>query len=324
MNQNLSYMKNFIVFLLLLCGMSTAVTLNAQSQSVQTVQATVSAGGNAEHFYAAVGQPFFQQNVLGNYELSLGVAQAQWTRDTVYDVITYNTPYTDNGFNMPAQTTTHKDSTYLVNGGIYNYDLLRTLYLIVCPEKVTDAFSLSIDYDVLAVTGHCWTKQNLRSPVSDAMSYTCALYPTVPENYGLLYTWNTAINNTTADADGYVQGICPNDKWHLPNAEEVNALISNPIEALRSEDGWVSLAVSTNATGFTAYPAGCYNAATSRFEGLTTQTDWWTMINPGSGSGTTHKTSLEIPCHCYSSLLITRDPNDAISVRCVMKNEWPE
>jgi len=29
-----------------------------------------------------------------------------------------------------------------VNGGIYNYDLLRTLYLIVCPEKVTDAISV--------------------------------------------------------------------------------------------------------------------------------------------------------------------------------------
>jgi len=324
MNQNLSYMKNFIVFLLLLCGMSTAVTLNAQSQSVQTVQATVSAGGNAEHFYAAVGQPFFQQNVLGNYELSLGVAQAQWTRDTVYDVITYNTPYTDNGFNMPAQTTTHKDSTYLVNGGIYNYDLLRTLYLIVCPEKVTDAFSSGIEYDVLAVTGHCWTKQNLRSPMSDAMSYTCAMYPTVPENYGLLYTWNTAINGTVADNDGYVKGICPNDKWHLPNAEEVDALISNPLVALRSENDWFGPEINTNATDFTAFPAGCYNASSSRFEGLYTQTDWWTMIDPGSGGGSTHKTSLELPCHCYTTLLVTRDPNDAISVRCVMKNEWPE
>ena len=29
-----------------------------------------------------------------------------------------------------------------MNGGIYNYDLLRTLYLIVCPEKVTDSISV--------------------------------------------------------------------------------------------------------------------------------------------------------------------------------------
>lgn len=301
--------------------MAAVATLNAQTQ---TVQATLAGGADNEHLCVSVGQPFFQQRNLGDYEFSMGVAQAQWTRDTVYDVITYNTPYTENGFDLPAQTTTHKDSTYLVNGGIYNYDLLRTLYLIVCPEKVTDAFSSGIEYDVLAVTGHCWTKQNLRSPMSDAMSYTCAMYPTVPENYGLLYTWNTAINGTVADNDGYVKGICPNDKWHLPNAEEVDALISNPLATLRSENDWIGPEVNTNATDFTAFPAGCYNASSSRFEGLYTQTDWWTTINPGSGGGSTHKTSLELPCHCYSTLLVTRDPKDAISVRCVMKNEWPQ
>ena len=52
------------------------------------------------------------------------------------------TPLHGKRFDLPAQTTTHKDSAYLVNGGIYNYDLLRTLYLIVCPEKVTDAISV--------------------------------------------------------------------------------------------------------------------------------------------------------------------------------------
>ena len=119
--------------------MAAVATLNAQTQ---TVQATLAGGADNEHLCVSVGQPFFQQRNLGDYEFSMGVAQAQWTRDTVYDVITYNTPYTENGFDLPAQTTTHKDSTYLVNGGIYNYDLLRTLYLIVCPEKVTDAFSV--------------------------------------------------------------------------------------------------------------------------------------------------------------------------------------
>ena len=48
-------------------------------------------------------------------------AQAQWTRDTVYDVITYNTDYTENGFNLHDQTESHKDRVYLVNGDIYNY-----------------------------------------------------------------------------------------------------------------------------------------------------------------------------------------------------------
>ena len=77
-------MRNlFIVVLFFIMCMGAAATLSAQSQPVQTVQATVSAGGNADHFYAAVGQPFFQQirPAESDYELSMGVAQAQWVRD---------------------------------------------------------------------------------------------------------------------------------------------------------------------------------------------------------------------------------------------------
>ena len=313
-------MKQFLTIVLLFCCMVMAIPLNAQ------VQATVAAGADGEHLCVSVGQPFFTQNTLGDYELSMGVAQAQKVRDTVYDVITYNTTYTENDFNLPAQTGTHKDSVYIVNGGIYNYDLIRTLYLIVCPEKLTDAYSTGIEYDVLAVSGHCWTRQNLRSPVEDARTFSTALYPTVPETYGLLYTWNAALGtNGTPDDDGYVQGICPNDKWHIPDATEIDALTAHPAEALRSLEDWVNGAANTNATGFTAYPAGLYNSATQRFEGLYSQTDWWTTVNTGSTTGGSFfKTTLELACHCDALMFIHRNPNDAVSVRCVMKNEWPE
>jgi len=310
--------------------MAAFVPLSAQTQTVRTISAAgvTSADGNLS---AIIGIPFAGRAALGNYEVSSGVEQAQIVYDSAYAVISYNESYVEddpatngNNFNLGPQTESHVEEIYFLNGGRYNYDSVRKLFLIVCPEKVADALNSAIEYNTVAVSGYCWTKQNLRSPVSDAMSYTCALYPTVPESYGLLYTWSTALNNTSVDNDGYVQGICPSDKWHLPNAEEVNALISNPIVAIRSEDDWFGEEINTNATNFTAYPAGCYNAATSRFEGLHTQTDWWTMVDPGSGGGTLHKTSLELPCHCYSYMLITRDPGDALSVRCVMKNEWPE
>lgn len=292
---------------------------------MQAAQTTLAGAADGEHLCVSVGQPFFTQDTMGNYEFSLGVAQAQWVRDTVYDVITYNTPYTNNGFNLPAQTTTHKDSAYLVNGGIYNYDLIRTLYLIVCPEKVTDAFNSGIQYDALAVSGHCWTKQNLRSPVTDAMTYTDAMNPSVPEVYGLLYTWNAAMNGTDADADGYVQGICPTAKWHIPDRTEMEDLFTNPLETLRSTDGWVSPYTYTNSTGFTAYPAGLFNAALNRFEGLGTQTDWWTTIHTVTdGVTTVQATSAQCQYFCDSPVLILRNANDAVSVRCVMKNEWPE
>lgn len=301
-------MKNlFIVFLLLFCGLSAAVTLNAQPQTVQTVQATVSAGGNAEHFYAAIGQPFFQQirPAESDYELSMGVAQAQWVRDTVYDVITYNTPYTANGFDLPAQDSSHVDSVYLVNGGIYNYDLWRTLYLIVCPQYMEEN---NPEYDVLAVSGYCWTKQNLRKAANGAVTYESPLNATVPVVYGLLYPQTAA------------QTLCP-EGWHLPMVEEVAALSTNPAITLRSTEGWVNGDINTNSTDFTAYPAGFYNASTQRFEGLGSETYWWTtsdVTTDGTASG------VVVDYFCDTPRLTQVNANDKLSVRCVKENVWPE
>jgi hypothetical protein len=94
-------------------------------------------------------------------------------------------------------------------------------------------------------------------------------------------------------------------------------------------DGWVTPNGNNNSTGFTAYPAGFYNSVTQRFEGLGTQTDWW-MVNGIAVNGTAtaaeagHATSLQIPYYCDTPIIVLRNPNDAVSVRCVMKNVWPE
>lgn len=65
--------------------------------------------------------------------------------DSVYDVVTYNAPYLENNppqadhdFVLGPQTESHVEYLYLVNGGIYNYDLLRKLFLIVCPHHLGD------------------------------------------------------------------------------------------------------------------------------------------------------------------------------------------
>lgn len=63
-------MRQFLTIVLLLCCMVMATTLNAQ------VQATVAAGADGEHLCVSIGQPFFTQNSLGDYELSMGVEQA--------------------------------------------------------------------------------------------------------------------------------------------------------------------------------------------------------------------------------------------------------
>lgn len=314
------YMKRALLF-------SFALFLSsALLAQTQPLQATVSGGVTQNNIYAVAGQPTAAIVDMGNYEFTSGMAQAQLVKDTVYDVVTYNDLYTANGFDLPAQSLSHKESRYIVNGGIFNYDVVRTLYLIVCPQTVNDKQDNTIVYNAVGVSGHCWTKQNLRTPDADAMTYSSVLHPTVPEEYGLLYTWQTALNGTSTDADGFVQGLCPAN-WHLPTAEEATALNSNPTVALRSVTGWMNGETNTNTTGFTAYPAGQFSAALERFEGFGTQTDWWmvsgTTVN-GTATGTQNYTSLQIPYFCDSPMNVSRSANDAISVRCVMKNVWPD
>ena len=292
-------MKQFLTIAFLFCCIAWVAPLSAQPQ---TVQATVVSGASSEHLYVAIGQPFFTQETLGNYELSMGMAQAQWTRDTVYDVITYNTDYTENGFNLHDQTESHKDSVYLVNGGIYNYDVLRTLYLIVCPQYMEDN-----NYDVLAVSGHCWTKQNLRKEADGAVTYQSSLNAEVPQVYGLLYPQASA------------QTLCP-DGWHLPMGDEVADLSTNPTTALRSADGWINGDINTNSTGFTAYPAGLYSSAAQRFEGLGSETYWWVSGEDGNPVGN----AIQISHYCDTPLYVTRSTDDKLSVRCVKVNVWPE
>lgn len=323
-------MRKLVILLSLVAG-AFAITY-AQNTSVH---AYVSAGTTQNNVYAAIGQPFFQQlsSPDGSLEFSFGVAQAQLTKDTVYDVVTYNEPYTANNLNLPQQTQSNVSTNYIVNGGQYHYDLLRTLYLIVCPENVLDAVDNNIAYRSVGVSGHCWTKQNLRSPVANVLTYNSLGHPAGSiniEKYGLLYTWQVALNGTSTDADGYVKGICP-PNWHLPTVEETNSLFENPIVALRSTEGWINTAENTNSTGFSAYPAGFYNSDRSRFEGLGTQTDWW-MANGTTANGTVtasptetlHATSVQLPYFCDTPQYSFRNPNDAVSVRCVMKNVWPE
>lgn len=313
------------LFVCLFCSLTVA------SAQPSTMKATVSAGGIQSHIYVAVGQPFFQQvgSDDGNVEFDFGVAQAQLTRDTVYDVATFEATYTDNGFDLPAQSSSHRDSVYIVNGGVHHYDLLRTLLLIVCPQTVTDLVDAGISYSTVALSGHCWTKQNLRTPVAGAMTYSSAMNPTVDvEKYGLLYTWQTALDNVVPVDGDTVQGICP-PNWYIPNADEINSLFTHDAPSLRSTEGWVNSIVNTNSTGFSAYPAGKYNSALSRFEGLGTETHWWSTVNPNPSTAITASEVITATALCSSYfcdvlLSKTHPTADALSVRCVMKNVWPE
>jgi uncharacterized protein (TIGR02145 family) len=100
------------------------------------------------------------------------------------------------------------------------------------------------------------------------------LYPDVAKHdsvFGLLYTWYSAVrvpegSSTlpTPDANGNVQGICPDD-WHVPSQTEWELLSAYSANALKSDSLWLSPNSGTNATGFNALPAGTFSGATDRF-----------------------------------------------------------
>jgi uncharacterized protein (TIGR02145 family)/uncharacterized repeat protein (TIGR02543 family) len=184
-------------------------------------------------------------------------------------------------------------------------------------------------YASVNIGNKCWMAANMRAThyadgraIPNVYEYQSTLYPNVTENVNLagrLYDWYAAMDVEKPTKAASIQGICPND-WRMPTAEDAALLNAVPATELRTTTGWVSPNYNTNSTGFSAYPAGFYNSTLGRFEGMGTETDWW-MVNDASVYGTTSAggttSSIQIPYYCDTYLIVTRDPKDAISVRCV-------
>ena len=304
----------------------------------QTVPATVhgfNAGSATEnHISAVVGQPFDAVFAGGGYEVAEGVTQAQLKQEHYTATVNYGEGYNEHGFSYPTTTSvgTYNDSRYEVHATQEGYDLLTTLLLKVlkvvnCGEIVYDGDNNP--YSTVAVANYCWTQQNLKAThypdgateIPNAMAYQTSLHPDADANvttYGRLYTWASAVN---ADADGhitpvdgYVQGICP-DGWHIPTATEMAALKALPAEEIRTAELWNAPNNNTNSTDFTALPAGKYNGALTRYEGLGSQTDWWTMADAPTAN--TAPASTSVVYYCDEPIDGNSSANDGLSVRCV-------
>jgi len=186
-------------------------------------------------------------------------------------------------------------------------------------------------YPAVNIGNKCWMAENLRTrhyadgrEIAHIYEYHTTMNPSVPQNYGYLYDWYDAVDinrpATRATSSTYVQGVCP-ENYHIPTAEEVALLINLPANALCSTDGWITPDGITNSANFTAYPAGLYNAASARFEGRGTQTDWWIVNGTTSNiRDLQNVSSLQINYFCNAPQIITRNPNDAVSVRCVLND----
>lgn len=75
-------------------------------------------------------------------------------------------------------------------------------------------------YTTVRIGKQIWMQQNLRVSVDpDSTPITSYVYDGIEElakTYGRLYTWDAAMNGSTAEK---AQGICP-DGWHIPSDEE--------------------------------------------------------------------------------------------------------
>ncbi len=325
-------MKNLFFIALFIFCMGAAVAQNTQPQTVRGFNA----GSNTENGLSVVlGQSFGGIYAQNGYEVTEGVAQAQLKQEHYTATVNYGEGYNDHGFTYSDHTSvgTYNNSRYEVHATQEGYDLLTTLILRVlkvvnCGEIVYDGDNNP--YPTVAVAGYCWTQKNLRTrhyaddnaEVSGSMLYHSDLYPDEVHHdttYGRLYTWASATRagadgTVTPDEHGYVQGVCPYG-WHIPTAVEKAALEALPVEELRTAELWVTPNANTNSTGFTALPAGKFNAATQQFIGLGSQTDWWTVATT-----TTIPASIQLQYYCNTPLNGQPSANDGLSVRCV-KNE---
>ena len=160
--------------------------------------------------------------------------------------------------------------------------------------------------------------------VNDSTTYA-------PMGYGLLYNWCAAMD--TANSNSYVEvptpsnvcnndyfsfnpsapyrGICPAG-WHLPSYSEWNTLRNNysPDDLLASGNDWASS--HSNATGFTALPAGYFGNGYASFQGAGTgnKTYFW------SCTGGTDRAQALLLQNNQKNLSLT-DKNYGMSVRCV-------
>ena len=197
-------------------------------------------------------------------------------------------------------------------------------------------------YKTVAIGSQTWMAENLNYAPVDVASMGEGAWSGCYNNeadscakYGRLYTWNVAMDNADCaegkecKPNGTVQGVCPSG-WHMPTKEEWQELLeplATRIEdkinnlnyygvdvVLKTVEGWISGSSGTNATGFSALPAGhMFFMREYIFGQVGVSVCFWSASESSSGSTKNY-------------LLISNDPLNlaygaykliAYSVRCV-------
>ena len=201
---------------------------------------------------------------------------------------------------------------------------------VTCEQHVVIAFPQcpdAVDYEGNVYHGvrigcNCWTQRNLESTkysdgaeIVGRYAYANLQYPDTSANvavFGRLYSFEAAVRDSADNGHGHIQGICP-DGWFLPTPEHYESLNEYGTPALRSPNLWI-VGAGDNSTGFTALPAGFYNGQLDRYEGLLTETYFWSTKDVGS-SVAKHVYAINY----YCDAVVEQHPSSGLgfSVRCI-------
>ena len=192
-----------------------------------------------------------------------------------------------------------------------------------CPDAVDCEGNV---YQGVRIGCDCWTQRNLESTkysdctdIPQTYAYKSWQYPDTEINvaiFGRLYSYESAVRNCADNGYGHIQGICP-EGWYLPTAEQYMDLNAYGAEALKSPNYWLD-GGGDNSTGFTALPAGRYNGERHRYEGMMTETHFWSTESVVNGN---RVRSAVLYQDCDSVKLSQLFDGQGYSVRCVKERE---
>ena len=217
-------------------------------------------------------------------------------------------------------------------------------YSVSCEQKVIVVFPQCPDavdcegnvYHGVRIDCECWTQTNLVSncygdahecelsgtcdnPIPCVFEYSSNLHPDVASNvaiFGKLYCDTAALGDSVVNEHGHIRGICP-EGWYLPTPEQYEQLNLHGADALRTPDYWVTGA-GDNSTGFSWLPAGWYNGALQRFEGMGTEGYFWSTEVV---AGEVHTVIQKVSYECDSITQMESHSGYGISVRCIKEKE---
>jgi uncharacterized protein (TIGR02145 family) len=202
---------------------------------------------------------------------------------------------------------------YLGNADYYYSHSAILLQDVGCPSNFQD--HEGHDITVTRLAGMCWTSNMMNRTYTDdehvpfARAYYSSMYPDstkTAKTFGLLYDWNSAIRMLNTP---YTQGVCP-EGWHIPTQEEWTALTIYLASELKSADLWIT--PGADDYGFSALPAGMYNATMVRFVEMYGKTGYWSCSLSGSQA---RGFCLSYHCQYIQDELFAI--TEGLSVRCV-------